>query len=308
MSSNKTVALGSCPSCQSGNPYTNIVCNVCGARLPWADAVSSVGAQSSTPSTPVSTVPFIPAVPPVTASPVHTWVTQAQTNSPQQTPLQDPQPIHIRVSARILDWPFQCPCCGDLPDTSQTVTHTHKSGQRFVRITNENWSVPYCLQCAKHLEIFNAAHRLYVEANDLTSTAKNPPVSSAVPLGGCAIFSMWYMACLFAGAVTGHFIASIFNGLLAAGVLTIGTHFFMSTQRAAQLTEAQAKAQLQANELIAQCNAVEDEAREIMKIYCCWPGISVHYCGAHGTVHTFEFFNPEYAEAFIRLNASKIVQ
>ena len=168
--------------------------------------------------------------------------------------------------------------------------------------------MPYCLQCAKHLEIFNAAHRLYVEANDLISTAKNSPASSAVPLGGCAFFPMWYMLCLFAGAVTGHFIASIFNGLLAAGVLTIGAHFFTSTQRTAQIAEAQEKAQLRANELMAQCNAVEDEAREIMKAYCCWPGVSVHYFGAHGTVHDFEFFNSEYAEAFIRLNASKIVQ
>lgn len=34
----KTQGLGQCPYCSDGNPYTNSVCNGCGARLPWADA------------------------------------------------------------------------------------------------------------------------------------------------------------------------------------------------------------------------------------------------------------------------------
>jgi hypothetical protein len=314
MSSNKTVAMGSCPSCQSGNPYTNVVCEECGARLPWADAVLAARPQASVPTTPVLNPPAIPTVPFVPTPAIHTWATQSQSNSPLNLPAQihapaeqDPQPFTIRVSARILDWPFQCPCCGDLPDTTQVVTHIHRTGQRFVRITNENWSVPYCLKCTEHLQIYNAAHKIYTEANTLVQTAKKSP-SSAASTGGCTLFARWYMACILMGAFTGHFLASLSNGLIAAAILTVGTRLLTSNQHSAQIAQAQANAQLQSEQLIAQCNVMEDEAREIMKDYCCWPGISVHYSGSVGTVHTFEFFNPVYAEAFVQLNASKIVQ
>ncbi|MDQ3813619.1 MAG: hypothetical protein M3347_06675 [Armatimonadota bacterium] len=40
---------GFCPRCGDANPYTNLVCSGCGARLPWADAVDPA-LHTSTPS------------------------------------------------------------------------------------------------------------------------------------------------------------------------------------------------------------------------------------------------------------------
>jgi hypothetical protein len=40
---------GECPSCKTANAYTSVICNLCGARLPWADAVTAKAAASSTP-------------------------------------------------------------------------------------------------------------------------------------------------------------------------------------------------------------------------------------------------------------------
>ena len=52
-------AQGPCPRCQAQNDYKNLVCQSCGARLPWANTVSQAARiasntpeVSSTPSTP----------------------------------------------------------------------------------------------------------------------------------------------------------------------------------------------------------------------------------------------------------------
>lgn len=315
MAYHDTVGLGICPSCQSGNAYTNLVCDECGARLPWADAVASARSNVAAPTiSSSSTIPPIPAVPTSLYPALHTWANQTQPNTSSQPhtpaiPPQDPEPITIRVSARILDWPFQCPCCGDLPDATRIVIHTHRSGQNFVRITNENWSVPHCLQCAEHLEIYNMAHKLYLykEANGLTESI-NKSASHTSPTSGCTLFARWYMGCLLIGTLNGHFVTSIVNSIFVASVLTGGTKFLALSQLKTQTSLARSRTQLQVEKLIAECNQMENEAREMTKAHCCWPGLSVHYGGSIGTVHTFEFFNHVYAEAFIRLNANKIVQ
>ncbi|MBV9469267.1 MAG: hypothetical protein JO316_23175 [Abitibacteriaceae bacterium] len=35
----KATSQGHCAQCEALNPYTNITCKACGARLPWADAI-----------------------------------------------------------------------------------------------------------------------------------------------------------------------------------------------------------------------------------------------------------------------------
>jgi hypothetical protein len=34
-------AVGRCEKCEEENPYTALQCHLCGARLPWADAVAA---------------------------------------------------------------------------------------------------------------------------------------------------------------------------------------------------------------------------------------------------------------------------
>ena len=307
MSSNNTVALGSCPCCQSGNPYTNVVCSECGARLPWADAVLTGGAPnaSSTAVSAVASVPFVPT-PPLTST--HVWKNTHTPTTFQQASQQNHRPIIIRVSARILDWPFLCPCCGDVPDTTRIFTHTNQRGQRFVRVTNENWSIPYCYQCNEHLEIFDLAVGLHEKANSLISNSNTSLMTGTPSTDGCTLFARWYFFCLFLAALTGHFFAGIINCLLFAFVLTFGMKPFSSAQHTAKLALADTKARAEAKQLVEQADVVAGNSQDEMKQYCCWPGASVTYDGAFGTVHTFTFYNPDYASAFVQLNAGKIVQ
>lgn len=45
-------ATGQCPSCNTANAYTNIVCEMCGVRLPWAAAVKSSLSSVQPPGAP----------------------------------------------------------------------------------------------------------------------------------------------------------------------------------------------------------------------------------------------------------------
>ena len=40
------MGIGKCAACQADNAYSRIECHVCGARLPWADAISGAGNTS----------------------------------------------------------------------------------------------------------------------------------------------------------------------------------------------------------------------------------------------------------------------
>lgn len=53
-----TQARGECPGCKTPNTYTSVICTMCGARLPWADAVAPKpsATQTATPA-PASPAP-----------------------------------------------------------------------------------------------------------------------------------------------------------------------------------------------------------------------------------------------------------
>ena len=64
MPTNQSSNLGTCPHCGTANEYSLMFCNLCGNRLPWADALKSNAAPVIVPSQPVSDV----------KKPLPTWV------------------------------------------------------------------------------------------------------------------------------------------------------------------------------------------------------------------------------------------
>lgn len=48
---------GLCPKCNQPNDYTAVVCGDCGARLPWADAVTKKSGASTAPLIPIDDTP-----------------------------------------------------------------------------------------------------------------------------------------------------------------------------------------------------------------------------------------------------------
>lgn len=56
----------------------------------------------------------------------------------------------IQISARIVQWPCVCPCCGGQPDTQLGLFHTRTWGKRVVHQETKEWSIPYCAQCVRH--------------------------------------------------------------------------------------------------------------------------------------------------------------
>lgn len=57
----------------------------------------------------------------------------------------------LRVSARKLEFPAACPCCGVPADSSFDAQHVRKRGKRVVRSETYAWTFPYCRVCLEHV-------------------------------------------------------------------------------------------------------------------------------------------------------------
>ena len=56
-------------------------------------------------------------------------------------------PVHrVSVSARLIDFPARCACCGEPHDRTVHATAGRSGGER------RNWAVPYCDRCLRHHE------------------------------------------------------------------------------------------------------------------------------------------------------------
>lgn len=55
-------------------------------------------------------------------------------------------------------------------------------------------------------------------------------------------------------------------------------------------------------------HALEKRYRSLLRPGCCRAGLAASYEGWHGTIHTFAFTNPQFANAFIQANSGKIVR
>lgn len=68
-------------------------------------------------------------------------------------------PTIVRLSARIIDWPFECACCSDDPDARFFSGFVVKRGLRVMRQPTDQWLVPLCTRCNEHYALSREATR-----------------------------------------------------------------------------------------------------------------------------------------------------
>src|SRR3954466_11843198 len=59
--------------------------------------------------------------------------------------------MQIEVSARKLEMPGICACCGDPATDQLPVSSSRTKGKRVVRTETVVWHFPYCVQCIAHV-------------------------------------------------------------------------------------------------------------------------------------------------------------
>lgn len=63
----------------------------------------------------------------------------------------------VEVSARTFAVPFECPCCGAVPDGELAIPVARTAGRRLVRDTARALEFPYCRRCVEHVERWESA-------------------------------------------------------------------------------------------------------------------------------------------------------
>jgi tellurite resistance protein len=58
--------------------------------------------------------------------------------------------LRIAVSARTLQMPSLCACCGGQPSTTVRASATRVRGVRAIKTESNAWDIPYCARCAGH--------------------------------------------------------------------------------------------------------------------------------------------------------------
>lgn len=126
-------------------------------------------------------------------------------------------PVAVKASARVLDWPFECPCCGAEPDARFLSGFVMRNGHRVIHQPTDRWTIPYCSACAEHFywaieeraagyAVGTALHAVEVARNAPViprlvpppALAPPPPLPVAAPpplpapsSSGCAFVSSW---------------------------------------------------------------------------------------------------------------------
>lgn len=204
--------------------------------------------------------------------------------------------VRVQISARLIRWPTVCACCTGRADDVYRTTHTRVTGTRVVRTNSRWWDVPYCSACLDHVD----AHS---RARSVTAAGSTAALVGGIVLG-LAVTSFGACCCgpgVFAppraagdnqGPVqAGAVIITLGSLLLGAGVAVGG--YLWSRKLEADARQRRRQAVRYAESLASRCCRTLDAA--------------VEYNGWHGSVHTFWFANPQYADAFVRANPGKVL-
>jgi hypothetical protein len=207
-------------------------------------------------------------------------------------PQAHPGPYRVRCTARIIQWPTVCACCGDPPARMLPIQSGQWSGSCIER---RSWDIPYCRPCAKHVELFRLE-------NQLTAQAKR-------------VFQWWpvagVLAVTFAFVLIGVFTplrepvsdavrAEVWWNFAWTAVIAAvvgGPVLYLSVSTAARVQRLRADAEV----AIAKAKASYDGRR------CCSLGDAVAYLLWDGSIHTFLFWALGYAEAFADANDGKML-
>ncbi len=69
----------------------------------------------------------------------------------------DNRQVLVEVSSRRFTVPFECPCCGAVPDTELPIQLTRLPGRTIARDTAHSLLVPYCRRCIGHVAMWESA-------------------------------------------------------------------------------------------------------------------------------------------------------
>lgn len=255
---------------------------------------------------------------------------------PVPTPAPNPDDDHgrtviLRFSARVLKSPEICACCCEPAETTIEAVAERVNGVRVIRVQERAWEIPYCRKCVRHagmLDEFRSCEVHVTFALRRVASARSwatrcqrlhawcdaNRVIASIALGLLGI-APWIAAGTYqavhgnVGKSVGLFGASIAMGALAGilgwfgwpsivgGVGRLSDRMTRSlNERAAQLTIAE---RVRAK--------VVSEFNLCHRGSCCTTDWAAEYLGWKGTIHTFRFYNREFARAFQRANSEKVV-
>ena len=237
----------------------------------------------------------------------------------------------VRVSARVLKIPQECACCNGTAETEIGVAHTRVTGVQVVRTNIRGWRFPYCFRCLGHVKARAQLPTLEKEASAriarLRASANVGGENAVMILLGFAVVLLAVIAGLAAASSLAWVIGTIVGasgearwtvtlflappfGMAAAAAL--GYYLYptaMKGRASAQRRAAQAKqvAESEIAKVWASFEKTRQDAASGLTPVCCATETAVRYLGWQGSVHTFQFYNDEYARRFMEANRAKML-
>jgi hypothetical protein len=177
-------------------------------------------------------------------------------------------------------------------DTYYSASFTRVTGKKVVRTDTRSWQVPYCNDCLDHAD---AKER----ADGITAAGAYAALALGIVLaGGCALgcFSFGVAAFGPGGQVTK--VERVIFALCMLGLAVACPALLWAAAVVFQRLRADAARKWQ---------RAMQHARSLRSPRCCTFQIAVAYEGWHGSIHTFWFANPDYADAFRLANPRKVL-
>lgn len=179
--------------------------------------------------------------------------------------------VVLRVNAVRLDWPDMCPCCEGAANAEKEIFATKGDGKVIEHA--RSWLVPYCAECARHSETWEA-HQ----------TERRQTKNTLVILVGFGA-----ILCIPFGMILGFAIDNLFVGVLATILWLAGfgvPAVMYWSKRKHYLDDA--------------------PSRRGDECYC--EGPAVRYLNWRESEHVFGFESETYADTFFEMNRDKIVK
>lgn len=215
----------------------------------------------------------------------------------------------VQISARLIHWPQQCACCFGPFNDYYRATYTRVTGKKVIRTDSRWWDVPYCSECLDHLD----AH---ARAKSISSASAYSVLVFGILIG--LVVALCGTCCVGPAAFAPTkavddrrergkraepdpgkreasktvLVVFMLGSVVAGAGLAVGSYFWY------QRLEADTKRRRR--RAMSHADSLSTET-------CCTLGPAVVYEGWYGSVHTFWFANPDYADAFVQANPGKVL-
>jgi hypothetical protein len=219
----------------------------------------------------------------------------------------------VQVSARILTFPSRCACCLDHTDTTVDLQHTRTTGVRVLHHDQKTWSVPYCHRCRRHAEV-SAGYRRQIADQAAENEAAKARAHArawnvAATLSGVAL--VCGVSLLLSVIAANREGARTLIPVLVAVLAGLGVVGFVLAAIVVHIRLSDEAKEIDL-ELDRSLKALKEHINEkrlsMMSPSCACADLAAAYHGWNGSIHTFEFANSNFAEAFRASNAKKVVR